>query len=279
MNSDAIQAYETRLLLEMMQHHFGYDFRNYADASLKRQLQRCLSVFQCPYISSLIPRLLHEQHFLEHLVHELTVGVTSMFRDPTLYHVLRNQVLPDLMTYPFLNVWTAGCSTGEEVYSMAIFLQEAGLYDRARIYATDLDNRAILVAQKGIYPASKSDEYSNHYAQAGGSRTLADYYTIKNNQIHIDPTLRKNMVFATHNLATDSPFADMHLIFCRNVLIYFAPPLQDRALTVFRESLVRGGIFCLGSQEFLPSSDETKHFAVVSKEERVFQKRFAPDLR
>lgn len=279
MDSETIQDFEIRILLDVLYQRYGYDFRHYSDASMKRRILRCLAVCQFSYISEIIPKLLHEGYFLEQLVHELAVGVTTMFRDPTLYHALRKHVMPDLMTHPFVNIWHAGCSTGEEVYSMAILLQEEGLHDRARLYATDLDSRAVQSASKGIYPASKLEEYEENYRQAGGKRRFSDYYRLKQGNMEMQGALRKNMVFSTHNLATDSVFAETNLILCRNVLIYFSSPLQNRALTLFQESLVRGGILCLGSQESLQFSAVEKQFDNVVADEKIYRKRVVPKIK
>ena len=276
MDMEAIQDFEIRVLLDVLYQRYGYDFRSYADASLKRRLLRCLEICKFRYISEIIPRLLHEGFFLEQLVHELTVGVTAMFRDPMIYRALRKHVIPDLQTYSFVNIWHAGCSTGEEVYSMAILLKEVGLYDQARIYATDLDSRAIKTAKKGIYPAERMSEYEENYRQALGQRRLSDYCRIKRDGIKMDAALRKNMVFSTHNLATDGVFSSMHLILCRNVLIYFSPLLQNRVFDLFLKSLVRGGVLCLGSQEFLHASDVAKHFSVVTPDEKIYRKDIVP---
>lgn len=276
MDLGAIQDFEIRVLLDVLYQRYGYDFRDYADASMKRRILRCLDVYKLRYISEIVPRLLHEEFFLEKLVHELAVGVTTMFRDPSIYPVLRQHIIPELMTHPFINIWHAGCSTGEEVYSMAIFLQEEGLYDRARIYATDLDSLAVQTTSKGFYPANRLEEYQINYRQAGGRRRFADYYRIRHGGVQMNVELRKNMVFSTHNLATDSVFADMNMIFCRNVLIYFATPLQNRVFNLFQESLVRGGVLCLGRQESVQFSDVEKQFEMVVADEKIYRKRFVP---
>lgn len=279
MNNEATQELEIRILLDVLQQRYGYDFHHYADSSLKRRIVHCLSAFSLQYVSEMIPRILYEDHFLNQFIHELTVGVTSMFRDPTLYPLLRHRVIPDLMTYSSLNIWHAGCSTGEEVYAMAIFLQEAGLYERARLYATDLDGHSLAHAETGCYPANKMVEYAENYRQAGGLRALSDYCVTTDHGMQMDGALKKNMVFSTHNLATDSRFADMHLIFCRNVLIYFDQPLQDRVVDIFWQSLVRGGLLCLGHQESLSLSKGEELFELVVAEARIYRKRPVPGAR
>lgn len=272
MDIDAVQDIEIRILLDVLYRRFGYDFRNYANESLKRRILRCLAVCHFNYISEIIPKLLYEGYFLERLIHELSVGVTAMFRDPSVYRVIREQIIPDLRTYSFFNIWHAGCSTGEEVYSMAILLKEEGLYDRARIFATDLDGNAIQTAREGIFSLDRMPEYAQNYQQAGGKRALSDYYHAKYDLVQMDVALQKNMVFATHNLATDSVFSEMQLILCRNVMIYFGPELKNRSLNLFKDSLVREGFLCLGSQEDLHFTNTAKYFALAHPQEKIFRK-------
>jgi chemotaxis protein methyltransferase CheR len=238
-----------------------------------------LTVCKFKYVSEIIPKLLYEGYFLEQLIHELTVSVTEMFRNPSVYRALRKHVIPDLKTYSFINIWHAGCSTGEEVYSMAILLKEEGLYDNARIYATDLDERAVQSAKDGIYPVDLIEGYSKDYRKSGGNKNLADYYQVKDGMAHMDMSLRENMVFSTHNLATDSVFAEMHLIFCRNVLIYFSPKLKNRALNLFKKSLVRGGVLCLGKQESLEFTKVANHFCLVTNKEKLYHKKVVPGAK
>ena len=276
MDREAIKDFEIQLLLDVLFKLYGYDFRNYADASIKRRILRCLEVCKFHHITEIVLKLLHEGYFLEKLVHELTVGVTALFRDPAIYLALRKHVIPELMSHSFVNIWHAGCSSGEEVYAMAILLKEEGLYDQARLYATDLDSHAVQTAKQGIFPADKMGEYEENYRQAGGKQRFAEYCHIKHDGLHMDPGLQTNMVFSTHNLATDGVFADMHLILCRNVMIYFAPTLQERVFKLFRESLVRGGMLCLGSQESLQFSNVAKQFEIVAADEKIYRKHILP---
>ncbi|MEO5353828.1 MAG: hypothetical protein H7835_11555 [Magnetococcus sp. XQGC-1] len=273
MDHDAIQDIEIRLLLEALYERYGYDFRNYAMASLKRRIVHCLSECQFRHVSEIIPRLLYEGMFLKRLIQALTVSVTEMFRDPPVYRILRQQVIPVLRTRPFFNVWHAGCATGEEAYSFAILLQEESLLERARIFVTDLDEEAIHVAREGIYPLEKVKTYTKNYQESGGTAAFSDYYHARYDRVRMDPELKKSMVFATNNLATDAVFAETQLIFCRNVLIYFAPALQNRVLDLFRESLTEGGFLCLGSQESLQFSGVAEQFTVVAPQERIYRKR------
>lgn len=273
MDNDAIQDIEIRLMLDALYERYGYDFRNYAMASLKRRIIHCLSDCQFKYVSEIIPHLLYEGTFLKRLIQALTVSVTEMFRDPPVYQALRRDVIPLLRTYPFFNVWHAGCATGEEAYSFAIILQEEDLLDRARIYATDLDDKAIQKAKNGIYATEKLKVYTKNYQESGGTQAFSDYYYAGPNGVQMDPSLKKNMVFSTNNLATDAVFAEMNLIFCRNVLIYFAPALQNRVLNLFRESLARNGVLCLGSQESLQFSGVAEQFSVLIPNEKIYQKK------
>ncbi len=272
-DTEAIQDIEIQLLIEALRLRYGYDFRDYADASLKRRILRCLSVCDFKHVSEIIPRLLHEGWFLNRLIHELSVTVTEMFRNPSTYKTLVERVFPVLKTYPFFNVWHAGCATGEEVYSLAILLKEAGLYDRSRIYATDLNPEAIRRAKEGIYSLDRLQIGRENYRLAGGGNDFSTWCHAGYDLIRMDSTLRENMVFATHNLATDGVFAEVHLILCRNVLIYFEKELKERSLVLFRDSLVSGGFLCLGNQESLPMAEVSDHFVDVVANERLFRKQ------
>ncbi|MEO5333400.1 MAG: protein-glutamate O-methyltransferase CheR [Magnetococcus sp. YQC-5] len=267
-----IQDLEMRLLLETMLLRYGYDFRHYTHASLKRRLLQCLSVCNMAHISDAIPKIIHDRTFLDQLIYAMSVTVTECFRDPPFYRVLREQVIPILATYPFINIWHAGCATGEEVYSMAILLQEEGLYNRARIFATDINDKSLHQAKEGIYTIQNMEEYSKNYLESGGKRKLSDYYHTKYDLARMHTSLRENIVFAAHNLATDTVFSETHLILCRNVLIYFDKKLKDRALSLFGESLVHGGFLALGTKESLKFTAIENSFTPVSQEWRVYQK-------
>ncbi|MBF0179893.1 MAG: protein-glutamate O-methyltransferase CheR [Magnetococcales bacterium] len=272
MQTEEIEDIEIQLLLDAIRLRYGYDFRSYNRASLNRRIRNCLTHCDFKHISEIIPRLLHEGLFLQRLISTLTVTVSSMFRDPEVFLALREKVMPVLATYPFLNIWHAGCATGEEVYSMAILLKEVGLYDRTQLFATDLDDEALAKAAEGVYPAEKLTEFASNYRVAGGKRDFADYATVKGGLLRVDPALRKNVLFANHNLAGDGVFAEMQLILCRNVLIYFDSTLQERVLTLFADSLARGGFLCLGTHETMEFSKLHDQFSPIVKKHRICRK-------
>ncbi|MEO5573828.1 MAG: protein-glutamate O-methyltransferase CheR [Gammaproteobacteria bacterium] len=240
---------EIRLLLEGVFCHYGYDFRNYAMSSIKRRIAKAVDDEKLDSISALQSKVLHDSECMGRLLLVLSINVTSMFRDPHFYLTFRTQVVPYLRTYPFIRIWLAGCSTGEEVYSMALLLQEEGLYDRCRIYATDMNELVLQRAQEGIFPLACMQQYTNNYQQAGGKRSFSEYYTAKYDNAIFHPALKQNIVFAAHNLATDSSFNEFQVIFCRNVMIYFNKTLQGRVHNLLYESMSMFGILGLGSKE------------------------------
>ena len=242
---------EIRLLLEGVYCCYGFDFREYAFASLRRRIWSAVRHENLKSISGLQERVLHDPAAMQRLLLALSVNVTAMFRDPEFFLTFRNRVVPLLRTYPFLRVWHAGCSTGEEVYSMAILLQEEGLHDRCRIYATDMNEAVLRQAREGIFPLKAVEQYERNYLQAGGKRTLSDYYTSGYGNAIFRASLKDNIVFSQHNLATDGSFNEFHVILCRNVMIYFTRPLQERVHNLFYESIVPFGILGLGSKESL----------------------------
>ena len=237
-NRAHIEDIEQRLLLDAIYHQYHYDFRAYAQASLKRRLRSALSQFGCKTLSQLQDRVLHEPAVFTGLLQFLTVQVSDMFRDPSYFLALRNEVVPILRTYPSIKVWVAGCSAGEEVYSLAILLHEEGLLDRTLIYATDINPHALRAAEQGVYDLERVAAFTANHAQSGGRSSLSDYYTARYGRVMFDKALREHMVFSDHSLATDSVFAEVHLVSCRNVLIYFERDLQNRALGLFHEALV-----------------------------------------
>ena len=222
-------------------------------------------------VSELTSRLLHEPGFLDTVLEGLSVPVSEMFRDPEVFRALREQVLPVLASYPQINIWQAGCAHGQEVYSLAILLEEAGLYERTQIYATDFNESALRHAQEGIYPAKEAQLWSRNYLAAGGSYSLADYYSARYELIKLDQRLRRHVTFANHNLVTDEVFCEAHMVMCRNVLIYFSDPLQDRTLALFRDSLVRGGFLCLGTRESLDFAPSAGDFTPVNAALRIYR--------
>lgn len=264
---------ELPLLLEAIYLKYHYDFREYANASLKRRLVAAMLHFECRNLSQLQQRILHEPSVFPLLLDYLTVQVTEMFRDPGYFRGLREKVIPLLRTYPSLKVWVAGCSTGEEVYSLAILLREEGLLDRTLIYATDINPQALQRAEAGVFEIDRMAGFTESHRRSGGHSSLSDYYTAAFGRAAIDKTLKKHIVFSDHSLATDSVFAEVQLVSCRNVLIYFNRELQDRALGLFADALCRKGFLGLGSKESLRFSAQADTFADLSREERIFQKR------
>ena len=268
-----IAEIEQRLLLDGIYYRYHYDFRGYAQGSIKRGLGAALATFGCKTLSQLQDRIMHDPSAFTALLGYLTVQVSDMFRDPTYFTALRREVVPLLRTYPSLKIWVAGCSTGEEVYSLAILLQEEGLLERSLIYATDINSQALRVAEQGIFAIERAESFSENYLRSGGTRSLADYYTAHYGHVVLDKELRKNVVFADHSLATDSVFAEMHLISCRNVLIYFDSDLQNRAFDLFRQSLCHRGFLGLGMKESLRFSNQAHAFEDVAPVEKIYQKK------
>ncbi|MDR6599484.1 chemotaxis protein methyltransferase CheR [Achromobacter deleyi] len=264
---------EQRLLLDAIYHRYHYDFREYAQASLKRRLQSALTQFGCKTLSQLQDRVLHDPPVFTALLQFLTVQVSDMFRDPEYFLALRNEVLPILRTYPSIKVWVAGCSAGEEVYSLAILLAEEGLLDRAMIYATDINPHALRAAEQGIFDMDRVAAFSANHARSGGRSSLSDYYTARYGRVVFDKRLREHMVFSDHSLATDSVFAEVHLISCRNVLIYFERDLQSRALGLFHDALVHRGFLGLGSRESLRFSSQAGNFDDFVLDDRIYRKK------
>ena len=270
--SPELERVEIELLLEGVFRQYGFDFRSYAYASIRRRLWKRVEAEQLTNISELQSRVLHDQDAMERLLLDLSVNVTAMFRDPQFYVTFRSAVIPLLRTYPFIRIWHAGCSTGEEVYSMGILLEEAGLYDRARIYATDINEVVLHQARRGIFPLDRMQEYTENYIKAGGTRSFSEYYTAKYDGALFDQRLTRNVVFAQHNLVTDRSFSEFNVIFCRNVLIYFDKDLQNRVHSLFYDSLVRFGVLCLGSKESLKFSRYESCYERLDINEKVYRK-------
>ena len=264
---------EIGLLLEAVFQQYGYDFRNYSKAHVKRRLLSRLSSSGLKSISEMQHQVLHEPGFFDQLLRDLSINVTEMFRDPSFYLAMRKEIIPIFKTYPFIKVWHAGCSTGEEVYSFAILLKEEGLYNRVQIYATDFNTNVLEIAKKGIYPINRIKEFTANYQQAGGKHSFSDYYMADYNSVIFDQTLKKNIVFAEHNLVTDSVFAEVNIIICRNVLIYFNRELQDTVFNLFTDSLINGGFLCLGSKETLQFSSKAGSYETVNFQEKLYKKK------
>jgi chemotaxis protein methyltransferase CheR len=266
---------ELRLLVDAIYLKYHYDFREYATASLKRRLKSAMLKFDCATLSELQGRVLHEPATFRALLDFLTVPVTEMFRDPTYFKALRETVVPLLRTYPSLKVWIAGCSTGEEAYSMAILLREEGLLSRTLIYATDINPHVLQKAEAGVYDADRIPGFTENHRRSGAPTSLSDYYQAAYGRAVFDRELRRHLVFSDHSLATDSVFAEVHLVSCRNVLIYFNRVLQDRAIGLFRESLCRKGFLGIGAKESLRFSAHGGAFTELVHEDRIFQKKDA----
>lgn len=263
---------EIRLFLEALFQKYGHDFRGYSPAHVRRRLLNRMKAEGVESLSLLQNQLLSEETLVSKILADFSINVTEMFRDPSFYVALRQEIIPLLRTYPFIKIWHAGCSTGEEVYSMAILLEEEGLFERSVIYATDFNQNALDKAREGIYPIKRVKEYSRNYLLAGGQTSFSDYYESGYDSIILKKNLRKNMVFADHNLVTDSVFAEVNLILCRNVLIYFTRPLQERVIKLFYDSLPRNGILCLGNRENLQFSKHAKTFSVINSEEKIYRR-------
>lgn len=263
---------EVRELLDTIYAHFHYDFRRYAMASLKRRVAAALTGLGCATVPALKEKLLRDDRALPALLQYLTIQVSDMFRDPPFYLALRKTVVPELETYPSLKVWVAGCSTGEEVYSIAITLAEMGLLGRTLVYATDINGEALAAARAGVYSLDRVAAFSTNYNLAGGAKSLSAYYTVAYGAAAFSRTLRDNVVFSDHSLATDNVFAEVQLVSCRNVLIYFDRTLQDRALALFSDSLCHRGFLGLGSGETLRFSSHDRSFRECAARERWYQR-------
>ena len=263
---------ELKLLLEAIYFKYQHDFRHYAFASLRRRVTLAMERFGCRSVSQLQDRVLHEPEIFAQMLQYLTVQVSEMFRDPRYFQLLRHEVVPVLKTYPSIKLWIAGCSTGEEVWSFAIMLSEEELLDRVLVYATDINADSLRAAEAGVYPLDRIAQFSANYIAAGGTRSLSDYYHAAYDGVVFDRALRQKVLFADHSLATDTVFSEVHLVSCRNVLIYFDRPLQDRAIGLFREALVRRGFLGLGSKESLRLTSHAAAFTEVSAGARIYQK-------
>ena len=263
---------ELTLLMEAIFLKYSYDFRNYTGASQKRRVRYALEQLRLPNVSALQERVLHDPTVFAQLLQYLTIPVSEMFRDPSYFLTLRQQVVPVLQTYPSVKVWVAGCSTGEEAWSLAILLREEGLLDRTQIYATDINPTSLDKARQGIFPMEAVRNYTANYQRAGGKRAFSDYYTAAYDAARFDPSLCANAVFADHSLATDTVFAETQLVSCRNVLIYFNRALQDRALGLFHESLCHRGFLGLGAKESIDFSSFSTRFDTLARADRIYRK-------
>jgi chemotaxis protein methyltransferase CheR len=267
-----LENIELGLLLEAVYRHYGYDFRQYAHASLRRRVWRRVKEERLGSITALTDHLLHDPACMVRLLSDLSINVTAMFRDPGFYVSFAEHVVPQLRTYPFTRIWVAGCSTGEEVYSLAILLAEHDLYDRTRIYATDINQLAVDQARHGVYPLDRMQEYTENYIKADGKRSFSEYYVAAYDGALFDAALGENVVWAQHNLAQEGGFNEFQVIFCRNVLIYFDKELQNKVQRLFYESLTRFGTLCLGSKESMRFSAYEDSYEVVDPEAKIFRR-------
>ena len=267
-----LERLELDLLLEAIHQRYGYDFRGYARASLRRRLWRRADLEGLRTLSGLQERVLHDPVCMERLLNDLSVNVTEMFRDPPVHAALRDHIFPTLRTHPFIRIWVAGCSTGEEVVSIAIALHEQELLDRALLYATDMDAEVLARARLGSFPLDRLQGYTRNYLDAGGKEAFSAYYTVVGDRAVFDPALLRDVVFAQHNLATDRSFNEFHVVVCRNVLIYFGRELQDRVLLLFDESLGRRGVLALGRKETIRGTAIEDRYEPVVEAERIYRK-------
>ncbi|NWJ50880.1 MAG: protein-glutamate O-methyltransferase CheR [Bacteroidetes bacterium] len=265
---------EIKLFLEAIFQKYGYDFRNYSLAHIKRRILHRLSITKLESISLMQHKVLTDPDFLQQILLDFSINVTEMFRDPDFYLALRKEVIPILKTYPFIKIWHAGCSTGEEVYSMAIVLKEEGLLDRTQLYATDFNQRVLKHAKEGVFSIESIKDFTQNYIRSGGTEHFSDYYIADYDRVIMDKTLSQNVLFAHHNLVTDNVFSEVNMVICRNVLIYFDRDLQNRAIGLFKESLLAGGILCLGSKESLQFNEHSSAFSSLVSKEKIYRKNY-----
>lgn len=272
MTPTELESLEIKLLLEGVNEVYGYDFRDYAEASIRRRLTHWLA--QSPYqnFSQAQSALLRDPACFESLLCGITVNVTEMFRDPAFFKSLREEVVPFLKTYPFVKIWHAGCATGMEAYSMAILLNEEGMEGRYRMYATDINEDVLRKAEEGVIPISDMQKFTRNYQKSGGKTSFSDYYTARYGLVVLSPELRRGMVLAPHNLAVDSEFGEMNLVMCRNVMIYFKNSLKERCLHLFDKSLLPGGFLCLGVKESLDQKKIAHRYEELASRTRIYRK-------
>jgi len=263
---------EIDLLVEGIYRHYGFDFRDYARSSLRRRIRNAVQAERVETISALQDRVLHDRGCFERFLLGVSVNVSAVFRDPSFFLTFRREVVPLLRTYPFIRIWQAGCSTGEEVYSLAILLEEENLYDRCRIYATDMNGAVLRMAKAGIYPLELMQKYTLNYIQAGGTRSFSECYTTMYDHAIFRPSLQRHVLFSEHNLATDGPFNEFNVILCRNVMIYFNKQLQTRVYRLFYDSLSPFGILGLGSKESLRLTVGERCYEPIAGAEKLYRR-------
>ena len=272
MNKNEIEAIEVRLILDAVYQRYGYDFRDYAPSTMKRRILKRMESESLPTITALIDRIIRDPAVMDQLMMDFSITTSTMFRDPACFKTFREKIVPVLRTYPFLRIWLAGCGCGEEVLSMSILLREEGLYDRSRIYVTDMNNAVLEKAKRGIFPVGKMKDYTLNYIESGGKGDFSDYYTAKYDHARFSPELMKNIVFAQHNLVTDGSFNEFHVIFCRNVMIYFNRELQNRVHVILYQSLIHLGILCLGEKENLHFTPHENDYTAVNDQKCLYRK-------
>ena len=272
---EMVEDIEIRLLLDALYHRYHYDFRNYAMSSIRRRLRQAKGHLNCATISAMQERVLHDPDMLPQMLRYLTVQVSEMFRDPSYFLAIREKVVPHLRTYPSLKVWVAGCSNGEELYSLVILFREEGLEDRTLFYATDINPDALAQAQAGVYDLERVRLFTENHRLAGGKTSLSDYFQTGYNRCVLDKSLRRNVVFSDHSLVTDQVFGEMHFVSCRNVMIYFDRTLQDRAVGLFKDALPRNAFLGLGAKETLRFSDHAAAFRDFVRDEKIYQRTSA----
>ncbi|TJY42139.1 protein-glutamate O-methyltransferase CheR [Cohnella pontilimi] len=273
LSNPELDKIEVMLLLEGIYRKYGYDFRKYAYASIKRRVLHRLQMEGLPTLSALQEQVLHDPLAFQRLLEDLMIPVTEMFRDPDAFLAFRQVVVPALRELPYIRIWHAGCSTGEEVYSTAIVLHEEGLLGKARIYATDISENALERAKSGVLPIERMKQYTQNYQKAGGKASFSEYYSSESGVVLLKPELRANLVFARHNLVTDRSFNEFHVIFCRNVMIYFEWPLRDQVQKLFYESLSDGGFLVLGNKESISFTPMADRYEVWNDPNRIYRKR------
>ncbi|MGX6445571.1 CheR family methyltransferase [Neobacillus sp. K501] len=268
-----LQEIEITLLLEGVYQMYGYDFRSYVRGSITRRILNRMKAERLPTITALLEKVLHEEGYLERLLNDFSIRMTEMYRDPSFFAAFRKEVVPMLRDLPEIRIWHAGCATGEEVYSMAILMKEEGLGDKTKIYATDMNEKALKAAQKGAFPLKKMQQYTKNYLKAGGSMAFSEYYTTDHQFAYFSPDLNENLTFAQHNLVTDSSFNEFHVILCRNVMIYFDSTLQQKVHRLFYDSLSDGGFIGLGSKESILAMPRGMEYEEFNAGEKIYRKK------
>ncbi len=272
MNKKECENLELKLLTIAIYEGYGLDFREYAMASFRRRIEFFIKKHNYTNITNLTSDIIHNSETLRLLIDSISVTTSEMFRDPEVFLYIRSKIIPYLKTFPHIRIWHAGCANGEEVYSLAILLKEEGLYDRCSIYATDINETALTNVKEGIFPIKKMKEYSSNYQKSGGKLSLSEYYHAKYDSVKFDKSLIQNVTFSTHNLATDSVFMETQFVLCRNAMIYFDENLQERVLSLFNESLINGGVLCIGNKESIGFSSIQDSFQPFHKDYKIYRK-------